>query len=350
MYKRLIKIIFSIDFFAIIAMLTSALLPLTWSFSLPKEFWIKQGVEYSLFGVLYVVNLAVFFPKLLDKGKRLSFILAIVASLVSLILFMWWFGNLIHVDEAFAKVFSKPARSFKSNPFHGAQAIICSAGIFLGLSYISAVSKRLQQSQLAFQVSEKEKVSAELAYLKAQINPHFFFNSLHTIYSLTDTEPASAKNAIYNLSHIMRYVLYETKNDHTSLKKEIGFIEDYIALMKVRISRDVQIIFDKHVDVHDMQIAPMLFLPFVENAFKHGISALDLSYIYIEIRETVNELRFEVRNSLFENLGTQLDENSGIGISNTKRRLDLLYPGKYTLEVEPDILAKEYIVILILNK
>jgi len=156
----------------------------------------------------------------------------------------------------------------------------------------------------------------------------------------------ASKDAVYTLSHMMRYVIYETKNDLTDLEKEIKFIEDYIKLMKLRLSDDVQIIFEKQVNLKNHEIAPMLFLPFVENAFKHGISGVHPSYIYVEISQSADELKLEIRNSLFEEQTAQLEDSNGIGIVNTKRRLDLLYPGRYTLSVDRDSNIREFIVNL----
>lgn len=350
MHRRFFKFIFTIDFLAMVALLASALYPLTWPFSMPEQLWIKQVTEHFLLGALYFVNLLIFFPKLSEAKRPVSYLLSFIGSVSCIVLLMWWVFRVLHIGEVLVKVFSTPGHPFNPEHAFDPKWIIFLCIISWGWSYISAMVKKLQKNELAFEVSEKERVSAELSFLKAQINPHFFFNTLHTIYSLMDTDQPSAKKSIYSLSHMMRYVLYETKNDLTSLYKEISFIEDYIELMKVRISGDVQIIFDRQPGLHDMQIAPMLFLPFVENAFKHGISAVHPSYILIDITETDSHLNFEIRNTLFEDMGKQLEDNEGIGIANTRRRLDLLYPGRYELVVEQDIFSKEYSVTLILNK
>lgn len=316
---------------------------------MPPEFWMKQTVENTLFAVLYWANIFVFYPKLANRFYGISYLIALIGAVWLIVIANLWFADLIHVDAAFAKRFSTPGHPYIPNHHWTKTWITGLSVILLGIGYVSVVAKKLQKNQLAFEISEKERVSAELALLKAQINPHFFFNTLHTIYSLMDTNPGSAKESLYSLSHMMRYVLYETKNEKTSLLKEIDFIEDYIALMKIRIAEDVQIIFDKPTDIRDLLLAPMLFLPFVENAFKHGISAVNPSYVYIEILINENQLIFEIRNSLFSGLAQQLDDDNGIGIVNTRRRLELIYPGKYTLLVEKDDFAKEFVVTLKLN-
>lgn len=220
--------------------------------------------------------------------------------------------------------------------------------VLFGISTIIAFYKKLKIDQSVLEAIERDKVNTELSLLKAQINPHFFFNTLHTIYGLADTNPAASKDAIYTLSHMMRYVIYETKNDLTDLKKEVKLIEDYIKLMRLRLNENVQIIYEKPEGMSNYAVAPMLFLPFVENAFKHGISLVNPSYIYIDINQSENKVKLEVKNSLFEEKAQHLEDSNGIGVINTKRRLDLLYPGKYTLEVYNDAKTKDYTIILTL--
>lgn len=317
---------------------------------MPGEFWVKQGVEYLLYGAFYFGNLFFLYPRLSNKARGFFYIIVVCSCIYIILSAIRLVSGMIDLDAAMAKTFSTPERPFRPNRHWENTWIIGVSTIVLGLSYISAVVKKMQKNQIAFEASERERVNAELSFLKAQINPHFFFNTLHTIYALMDTDQPAAKSSIYNLSHMMRYVIYDTRNDSASLHKEIAFIEDYIALMKVRISEKVQIILDKQAGMPDLEIAPMLLLPFIENAFKHGISAVHPSYIFIGIGMTGSALKFEVRNSLFEDLGKQLDDDQGIGIANTRRRLDLLYPSKYRLQIERDTFAREHSVTLTIEK
>jgi LytS/YehU family sensor histidine kinase len=147
----------------------------------------------------------------------------------------------------------------------------------------------------------------------------------------------------------MRYVIYDTKNDYTLLSKEITFLEDYIKLMKTRLPTNTQVILEKQPNLRDLKIAPMLLLPLVENAFKHGVRATQPSYVYISVNETEKTIRFEIKNALFDDNAKQVEGSSGIGIVNTRRRLDLLYPDRYELTVKKDERLKEYMVTLILN-
>jgi len=350
LYQKLFRVVYNIDFFAIAVLFVGLLFPLTKEVEMPAVFWIKHGLEYLLYAVLYFGNVYFLYPQLANKRFGILY-LVIQALLIYLLqLFLHWVRSATDLYTELQKVYSAAGSHSFSNNHWDTTVVITMSIVMLTLGYIASVAKKMKRNELAYETSERERVIAELSFLKAQINPHFFFNTLHTIYALMDTDQPAAKSSIYSLSHMMRYVLYDTKNDKTSLLKEVGFIEDYIALMKVRISDEVQIILDKQTPMTDMEIVPMLLLPFIENAFKHGISAIEPSYIFIGIAMTETELKFEVRNSLFEDLGKQLDGDPGIGIANTRRRLDLLYAGKHTLDIESDSFAKEYSITLTIQK
>ncbi|MDB5243398.1 MAG: signal transduction histidine kinase LytS, partial [Spirosoma sp.] len=196
---------------------------------------------------------------------------------------------------------------------------------------------------------EQAKTTSELSFLKAQINPHFFFNTLNNIYALTLVDVELARDALHRLSRMMRYVLYETQNGTASLSKEVSFVGDYIQLMQLRLTDKVTVTLNTPSPLHDQPIAPMLLLPFVENAFKHGVSALQPSLIAINIQQEQNKLLLEVRNTLFMDKNHSLEAGSGIGLTNTRRRLDLLYPGQYALHINEHTPEGEYQVQLTLN-
>lgn len=345
---RILSAIFSIDSFTMLVLGAWLIMQLSRE-NMPSQYYLKQTVENISFAALYFANLLFFYPTLSNKFWGFPYLVVLILAIWLNVSGNLFFCDLIGVDEANIKQLSTPGHPYKPNPHWTKTWITAMSVTILGLSYVSNVAKKLQKKHVAFELLEKERVVAELAFLKAQINPHFFFNTLHTIYALMDTNLPSAKNSIYSLSHMMRYVLYETKNEVTSLSKELQFIEDYIALMKVRIAPDVQVIFERQIGLNDLPIAPMLLLPFVENAFKHGVSAVHPSYVYIEIFERDNKLVFGTRNPLFNGHTSQLEEGSGIGILNTRRRLELIYQGKYELVAENDTFAKEFVVTLKLD-
>lgn len=339
----------SIHYLIAAALLVLIFFPLTWPVQLPVEFWIKQVMINLLWAGLFYANYFVFTPKLLYYHRTGTFVLLVIITLFAVVFLNNWLDNFLDLPQAMQKIFDPSGNKDIEKQNHtGTYITIIMAMIIYGVNTVVALSKKMQHDQLAFQATEKEKISSELSLLKSQINPHFFFNTLHTIYALSDSNTGTAKDAIYTLSHMMRYVLYETKNDLTSLEKEIKFMEDYIKLMRLRLQDNVQVIFEKQAVMKDFEIAPMLLLPFVENAFKHGISTIHPSYVYIDISQVHDQVKVEIKNSLFET-SQHLEDSNGIGLVNTKRRLDLLYPNQYSLHVESNAALKEHTITLTLN-
>jgi len=180
---------------------------------------------------------------------------------------------------------------------------------------------------------ENEKLNTELSFLKAQINPHFLFNTLNNIYSLAADKSDLTAPAVMKLSSIMRYVLTEARHDTVALEKEIKFIADYIELQKMRTTPKTTVSFTVEGDPEGKQVSPLLFLPFVENSFKYGVSTRELSPIDILLEIKEEEVHLKVRNNKQSLATLRPVENTGIGIQNTRRRLELLYPDRYSLEM-----------------
>jgi LytS/YehU family sensor histidine kinase len=192
----------------------------------------------------------------------------------------------------------------------------------------------LTQAEKQIMMIRQEKVESELKALKAQINPHFLFNSLNNIYSLSMGETEKAPAAILKLSDLMRYMLYESNEETVPLEKEIEFLENYIELQRLRSDRRSKIEYSKEGSPDGMKIAPLLFLPLVENSFKYGVKG-DPAGGYVKINLLIGEKQLEL--SLDNNKGRvdeiEDHENSGIGLVNVRRRLELLYPDKSLLEI-----------------
>lgn len=181
--------------------------------------------------------------------------------------------------------------------------------------------------------AEKERLKAELSYFKAQINPHFLFNTLNTIYSLAIQKAENTPEAVVKLSGMMRYVISDASNDFVSLEKEINYISDYIELQRIRFGDTVKIDFNPGAHTSGPQIAPLILIPFIENAFKFGVNAEKDSFIGIDIQLSGQELHMKVYNKKVGNLSGN-GTVSGLGISNAKHRLELLYPDKYRLLID----------------
>ena len=231
----------------------------------------------------------------------------------------------------------------------GALFTIIITALVIGISTTITAIQKWQKDNQERKELEKDKVTSELSFLKAQINPHFFFNTLNNIYVLTEVDPEVAGEAIHQLSKMMRYLLYDTQQGDTMLSQEIAFVKNYISLMKLRLTDVVKINIDIPANLQDMPLAPMIFLPFVENAFKHGVSATQQSHIDIIILQKDKVLDLTVKNSIMKDNSVSLDTNSGIGLVNTRRRLDLLYPGKYKLDISELNAGNEYTVHLVLD-
>jgi sensor histidine kinase YesM len=179
---------------------------------------------------------------------------------------------------------------------------------------------------------EQEKHAAQLASLKSQINPHFLFNTLNSIYATAlETSPKSA-DMVDKLSEMMRYTMKEAQKDFVMLEDEISYNNSYIELQKIRLDKSVKIDYDASLDAGSLQIAPMLLTPFIENALKHGVNSEQKSHIKINLALQKSELHLFVSNN---KVSTQKEtaERSGLGIENTKKRLELIYPGKHLLTV-----------------
>ena len=179
---------------------------------------------------------------------------------------------------------------------------------------------------------ENEKLNTELSFLKSQVNPHFFFNTLNNIYSLAVVQSEQTAPAVMKLSSIMRYILTETQTNLVPLQNEVDFITNFIDLQQVRLTDKVQVDFKAEGDIANKQIAPLLFIPFVENAFKYGVSTKEKTTINIHLTAKEDTVSLTVINSIVK-ADKGIQETTGIGINNVKRRLELLYPDKHVLDV-----------------
>ncbi len=180
-------------------------------------------------------------------------------------------------------------------------------------------------------VLEKEKTHAELSFLKQQINPHFLFNSLNSIYSQAITQSEEVKDSILMLSSVLRYILYESQNELVALKDELRIMEDYILLHKLRLTDKVKLDLQVKGEVGNHKIEPLLLVPFIENAFKYGVDNVNESFINIYLEVQDQFLEFKVTNKIIG--AVEEEKYSGIGVKNIQRRLELLYPDKHEMHI-----------------
>jgi LytS/YehU family sensor histidine kinase len=181
---------------------------------------------------------------------------------------------------------------------------------------------------------ENDKLVNELKFLKAQINPHFLFNTLNNLYYLAYSHSANTTEVIAKLSQMMRYMIYDSNYPQVSLSKEIEYMQNYISLERLRLNNEVPIDFEVEGTTDNILVTPLIFITFLENAFKHGVSA-NASGCWVKIHFQVkgHEIVYKVENSKLNNILLE-KEKSGFGLQNLKRRLELSYPGKYQLRTE----------------
>lgn len=181
----------------------------------------------------------------------------------------------------------------------------------------------------AFQTLKNKKVKAELSLLKEQINPHFFFNTLNNLYALIKKDADAAQDYVLKLSDLMRFTIYDSGKESVLLKDEISYLINFIDLQTARYHKDIDVNFEKEIENANTEIAPLLFIILLENAFKHGVEkATDNAFIHLKLIEDNNKIQFTVKNN-YEVEGT--GKRIGIGLKNLKERLNLLYPNSHQL-------------------
>ncbi len=290
----------------------------------------------SLIGIsiIITVNMKLLLPRLYFQKKTASFIIAalILLSLVSFLLFSdlfpWseWFHQPPKPDgpfkmeerpESARKAFLRVREVGRMMPF---------VLTFLGNTLIEVTRFANKKEKEAIR-SEKEKLETELKFLKSQVNPHFLFNALNNIYSLSVMQAPQTPESVMQLSEILRYMVYDSNEENVPLKSEISYIENYVNLKMLKDSRGMDVQLDLDKSSPELLVAPLLFIPFVENAFKHSkIENLRDGFIKITLKTRGNQVEFKVINSLPENVFTK-DKVGGVGLENIRKRLDLLYPG-----------------------
>ena len=200
--------------------------------------------------------------------------------------------------------------------------------IFAGGSTALALARKWFTADQKLQESEAARAKAELYNLRSQINPHFLLNTLNNIYALTAINQERAQDAIQQLSKMLRHMLYDNQESSVALSDELQFLENYISLMKIRLSANVDVTFTYNVEVPGVRIAPLIFISLIENAFKHGVSPTEQSFVHIEINATDHDINCRIENSNHPK-SSQDRSGHGIGLNQVQRRLDLAYPNHY---------------------
>lgn len=278
-------------------------------------------------------------PKILLKGKYFLFIAIILAWGIA-----GWFINIYFRIYVFVPI--QDAMYYKniirSGPMPG--SYLCLTTTAAG-TVVLAIFKQWIIKQQQWMQAQQEKVTAELQLLKAQIHPHFLFNTLNNIYSFSLEGSSKTPGLILKLSSLLSYMLYDCKSDQVPLEKEINIMNDYIDLEKERYGNRIEISWSVEGEIKDKYITPLLMLPFLENAFKHGTSEqIDKPWLNVDIGVKHNILRCKIANSKNEFIPYS---QNGIGVENVKKRLAFLYPDKHELKMNDE--ANFFVVSLLLN-
>jgi len=293
-------------------------------------------VRTFIYVTIFYLNFFWLIPRLFFKNKKWQYYTSIVTIIIAFyfvnmsinhIVFFRDEKNNKETIEKTIKEFKIPKQAWKFDIYSYMFTCILISGFSLGLR----MTGRWQENEEKRKEMEKEMLGSELAFLKSQVSPHFFFNTLNNIYSLTEINTKEAQNAILQLSKLMRYLLYESEKGDTKLSSEIAFMKNYIELMKLRLNDKVVLSFSFPDNYKDINFPPLLFISFIENAFKHGISYREASFITIELIVNESNIHFISKNSLGRKV--ENGDESGIGLDNIKKRLALLFPEKHKLSI-----------------
>lgn len=285
--------------------------------------------------LIYSVNNLLFIPKYLFRDRRAAFFVANIILLSLLLVFSYKYGRTdILRALGFDNVKAGPPKSDLTFLTRELINYILMVGFVTALQLMG----RLQRSEEALKEAENARIKAELTNLKSQINPHFLLNTLNNIYALTVIDPERAQKTIKELSLLLRYVLYDNHTERVKLSREVEFLRNYIELMRIRLSAQVKLNVEYAVEENtSVEIAPLIFISLIENAFKHGVDAERESFIDIRIEscEASGEITLSITNS--NNAKSESDKSGrGIGLDQVRRRLELQYRNSYTWDVDED--------------
>ncbi len=313
---------------------------LTSGYDQPDRF-IRRGLG-SLIGIviIVVVNLKILLPHLYFRKRTVMYVIAGIALFLFVVFFIngvffpWseWFNPQDRPFSALRESRINPNR--KANPF-GFQLMRHMIPFFIAFmgSTLVEIARFASQKEKDLIRSQKDMLVTEIKFLKSQINPHFLFNTLNNIYTLTVIKSEKASDSLLNLSNLLRYMLYDSNVDLVPLKKELEYLKNYINLILLKDSKGMDITVDLDESRPDLLISPLIFIPFVENAFKHSkIEDRKSGCVVIQLKTTDKTLEFKVINSIPE-VAFSKDGVGGIGLVNIQKRLELLYPDRHQLEI-----------------
>ncbi|MCG8576311.1 MAG: histidine kinase [Flavobacteriales bacterium] len=289
----------------------------------PEEpFFDEAFLLIPLMLILFYGNSHFLIPKFISRQKVLVYFLILIVSLLAFMAI--GYGSYL--------IFTQAGFYFGMDDVELLDSLLVSWVLTIGVSSSVGLVKLVRENHELRKKAEKEQKRAELKYLSEQVNPHFLFNTLNAIYSLSSEENApKTTEAILLLSEIMRYPIKEGKHEKVKLSNEITFIQKYIDLQRIRLGNEYPISFRIEGEEKDFDVAPFLFIPIVENAFKYGISKTDFTEVNVVFHFGVDEFSLRVSNS-YQDRTTKMSEK--FGLLNLRERLELIYPEKHELEIQ----------------
>ncbi len=292
-------------------------------FQPPKYALLSAAYEILSLLIMYYITTRYLFPRFYKNNKEYLYIS--VGSIICIATVFFF------IDINFIPNFDRIEHERPPAFFHFTRYILS-----LGFTFFVATSVSLMEQTAKLKESEKiltaEKLETELKLLKAQINPHFIFNALNNIYSLTYMQSKNAPDSVLKLSEMLRYVFYDCSKDRVLLSAELKYIENFNAFQQMKSEFSQNISFQTEVNGENIEIAPMLFIPFIENAFKYSrVEESDEARVNISIKLNDVQLHFSIENTVPVN---KPSHGSGMGIKNVRHRLDIIYPGKYELNID----------------
>lgn len=296
------------------------------------------------FNVVYQLFLPLFFT-----GKKRRFYLLTTIAFVVYIGFSIFIDVTIAKRENMFKEIPDSEKVKKERPL----AFVIIPPLFLSLVLFGTAATfrgfaAFENKKKAEEEANQRRLEAEIALLKSQINPHFLVNTLNNLYALSLTEPEKTPDGLLKLSEMVGYILYECAKPKVALSNDVEFIENYIALQRLRLPPNVLLTVELPEKLPDgLEIEPMILIPFIENAFKHGMTTRQSCDIFVSLKLAGNRLTLEVRNPLLPPKAENTGNPSGVGMANTRQRLEHTYPDKHLLIVEND--GQRYRVKLNLN-
>lgn len=325
-----VSIVIHLIFWLFLAMICAMAIVSNPSHITLHEIWVTFGF-YGLINIsIFYINYTLLIPQLVRERKKYALY---IVSIVLLIVFMVILKMLVAL--LYSDIILKDLKAGSAIKVHAAlpQYIfrtVFISGFFIVISSLIKFAVDWFGNERVQRQLEREKKDMELQFLKSQLNPHFLFNSLNNIYSLAYQKSDKTADAVLKLSEIMRYMIYESNDSWVPLSKELDYVKSYIDLQKLRFKDGAAVELSVNGEINAQPIVPLILISFVENAFKHGIANDPSDPIRINLIANQRILHFSISN---KKNNFNKDEMGGVGLSNVERRLQLLYPDRYKLDI-----------------